>query len=186
VRIISGLWKGKAISVPQEGTRPSTDRTRQALFSILLNVVENARVLDLYSGSGALALECLSRGSATATAVDADKHACRVITQNARTLQANKLQVIQSETLPFLDKHVGSYTLLFADPPYERSFIGSELQLTLSHERLPQIMDDEAIFIAESPSKLNEEELAILPDYWSVLSRRKYGKSHITIFQYSA
>lgn len=186
MRIIAGQWKGKSLVVPREGTRPSTDRTRQALFSILQNVTEGAQVLDLYAGSGALALECLSRGARSAVAVDSERVACSLMQRSSRALGTSSLTVTQSEVLPFLTRSKGqAFDLVFADPPYERDFSGSQLQQALCHPNLPSLLAPEALFIAESPRPLTENELSELPAYWELLKARKYGKSSITVFRHT-
>ena len=186
MRIISGIWKGKTITVPQEGTRPSMDRTRQALFNMLQHVVEGANVLDLYAGSGALALESLSRGATVATCVENDKNAVRVIQQNASSLGCSTLQATQLEVEKFLSTtKQANISLIFADPPYEKNFLDSQLFQALNHEALPDLMKENALFIAESPKKLSESDLKTLPGYWTVLTQRKYGKSFITVFEYN-
>ncbi|MGB1260756.1 MAG: RsmD family RNA methyltransferase, partial [Akkermansiaceae bacterium] len=82
MRIISGTARRREIRVPKDVARPSTDRLREALFSILNQRVEGARVLDLFAGSGALGLECLSRGASSCAFVDASRESARVIKQN--------------------------------------------------------------------------------------------------------
>lgn len=185
MRIISGTWKGKSIKVPNEGTRPSTDRTRQALFNMLQHVIEDATVLDLYAGSGALSLECLSRGATKAVAVDTDRIACMTIKQNARALGCETISVLQRPVLDHLAKgaRYDTFSLVFADPPYENDFSTSELKKVLTHENLESLLSPEAFFIAESPKEISPKELESLPDYWKVIAQRSYGKSFITILK---
>ena len=134
MRIISGIWKGKTILSPSEGTRPSTDRTRQALFSILQNVTEGASVLDLFAGSGSLGFESLSRGAKKVVAVENDRISCRVINKNSRSLKAENYDLLQRDVLSYLDSPTAQkFDLIFADPPYEKDFSDSLLLAVLSH-----------------------------------------------------
>ncbi len=181
MRIISGQWKGQSLLSPSEGTRPSTDRTRQALFSILQNVVENTTVLDLFAGSGSLSLECLSRGAKNAVAVEIDRKSCTVINKNVRNLQASNYEVFQREAINFLNSpSVQKFNLIFADPPYEKQFPGSQLEAVLSHPAWKEKAEPGAYFIAESPQDLSQ----LVPDPWELVTNRKYGKCHITVLQY--
>lgn len=185
MRIISGTWKGKTLIVPDEGTRPSTDRTREALFNILQHIIEGATVLDLFSGSGALALEALSRGANIATAVENDKFACREIKKNVSSLNAKNLNIVQSDVISFLElSQYNKFSLIFADPPYEKTFRDSQLHRSLSHPNLSSIVSEDAIFVAESPEKLRPKDLKEVPKHWELLSQRKYGKCHLTLFQF--
>ena len=185
MRIISGIWKGQPINSPSVGTRPSTDRTRQALFNILQHVVKDAHVLDLFAGSGGLSLECLSRGASSATAVELDKASCQVIEKNARSLKAKNYTVLQRDVLSFLQQpSTQKFNLVFADPPYENDFSSSLLLEVLSHEALLQRLAPESYFIAESPQNL--VKTGLIPPHWEVITKRKYGKCHITILQLKA
>ena len=187
MRIIAGKWKGKTIKVPCDGTRPSTDRTRQAIFSLLQNVTEGAVVLDLFAGSGALALESLSRGASEAVAVESDRSACHVIQSNANSLGCGQLKILQRSVIEFLRKGTPQvkFSLVFADPPYENEFQGSLLQQTIEHPNLTKHLSADALFIAESPKTLSPAELDTLPDYWNVVAQRNYGKSHLTILRHT-
>lgn len=122
-RIIGGRAGGRRINVPPTGTRPTSDRVREALFSLLeaRGVVEDATVLDLFAGSGALGLEALSRGALTATLVERDPRACAVIQNNVRSATITGAMVRRSSVTPFLRRPTESVDLAFVDPPYEES-----------------------------------------------------------------
>lgn len=122
MRIIAGQWRGRKLVAPAgQQTRPTADRTRETLFSMLtsrLGTFEGLRVADLYAGSGALGLEALSRGAAHATFVESDRAALKAIEANASALGASDRTAIRSNsaaTLPAADP----FDLVFADPPYE-------------------------------------------------------------------
>jgi len=183
MRIISGKWKGKSITSPSEGTRPSTDRTRQALFSMLQHLIEKASVLDLCAGSGSLSLECLSRGAGCAIAVESDRKSCQIIKKNANNLKSTSLEVYQGKAISFLDRAPKrKFDLIFADPPYEDDFENSLLLEILLHPSWRSLAHSETYFIAESPGDL--PSTGFLPSNWKPITERSYGKCHITILQF--
>ncbi len=123
MRIIAGAWRGRPLTAPAgRTTRPTTDRAREAWMSIVQPSLDGARVLDLFAGSGALGLEALSRGAATATFVESDPRALAALHQNVATLGAEgRATVVRADAV----RHVReldplAYDLAFADPPYEQ------------------------------------------------------------------
>lgn len=119
-RIVAGTAGGRRIAVPPNGVRPTSDRVREALFSLLAarGALEDAAVLDLYAGSGALGLESLSRGALTATLVERDPRACGFIQTNARTTGLTGALVRRASVPTFLKRPTDSVDLVFVDPPY--------------------------------------------------------------------
>ncbi|MDN4474142.1 16S rRNA (guanine(966)-N(2))-methyltransferase RsmD [Demequina zhanjiangensis] len=121
-RIIAGELGGRRISVPTKGTRPTTDRVREAVFSRLDHAgdLHGARVLDLFAGSGALAFEALSRGASAATLVEAAAPAVRVIQANIADLRLKgRATSVKEKALPFLGRTEGTWDLALLDPPYD-------------------------------------------------------------------
>lgn len=120
-RIIAGAARGRRLAVPPRGTRPTSDRVREALFSALQSRLDfdDLAVLDLYAGSGALGLEALSRGAARAVLVDADPKAVTVITQNARAVGLDGARAHRRAVRAFLDLPAEPFDLVFLDPPYD-------------------------------------------------------------------
>ncbi|WP_062079124.1 16S rRNA (guanine(966)-N(2))-methyltransferase RsmD [Demequina globuliformis] len=121
-RIIAGQYGGRRLAVPQRGTRPTTDRVREALFSRLDHADElrDAEVLDLFAGSGALGLEALSRGARRATLVDSAPAAARVLQANVRDLGlASTVRVVKEKAASFLARATGQFDLVLIDPPYD-------------------------------------------------------------------
>jgi 16S rRNA (guanine966-N2)-methyltransferase len=120
MRIIAGAWRGRAIDAPSGmATRPTADRVRETLFSMLasrLGSFEDLRVADLFAGSGALGLEALSRGAAHATFVEGDPKAVAAIRRNADKLGA-AIQILGGSALALPRSE--PFDLIFADPPYE-------------------------------------------------------------------
>lgn len=121
MRIVAGEWRGRTIeSPPGAATRPTADRVRETLFSMLvsrLGSFEDLRVADLFAGSGALGFEALSRGAASATFVESDPKAAATIRTNAERLGASdRVRVISGSALAL--PRCGPFDLIFADPPY--------------------------------------------------------------------
>lgn len=121
MRIVGGSARGRTLhAVPGSSTRPTSDRVRQSLFDLLGQRMDGLSVLDLFAGTGALSLEALSRGAASATLIEQDRKACAVIERNAREL-GFPVRLLRGEvfgTLPALRKE--RFDLIFSDPPYAR------------------------------------------------------------------
>jgi 16S rRNA (guanine966-N2)-methyltransferase len=124
MRVIAGTYRGRGLKAPRgESTRPTSDRVREALFSILGDRVRDARVLDLFAGSGALGLEALSRGAAHADLVERDRRAAAVARANAEALglgpeEAAVLGMPARRALEDARGRGAAYDLVFLDPPY--------------------------------------------------------------------
>ncbi|MFR9731346.1 16S rRNA (guanine(966)-N(2))-methyltransferase RsmD [Saccharopolyspora sp. MS10] len=121
-RIVAGSAGGRRIEVPPRGTRPTSERVREAVFSALESAVDldGTRVLDLYGGSGALGLEALSRGAAHATFVEADRRAAQIIRRNAGSLGFHQVAVEQAKAETALAVPPASpFDVVLADPPYD-------------------------------------------------------------------
>jgi 16S rRNA (guanine966-N2)-methyltransferase len=121
-RIVAGTAGGRTLRVPRSGTRPTSERVREALFSRLehLDAVDDARVLDLYAGSGALGLEAASRGARDVVLVEASREAAEVCRANARTLGlAGRVRVAAERVERWLAHGEEGFDLVLADPPYD-------------------------------------------------------------------
>ncbi len=174
MRVIAGTYGGRVLKAPPgAATRPTSDRVREALFSILGDHVHQARVLDLFAGSGALGLEALSRGADSVTFVDDAAPAIRVVKANLEALKA-AATVRQTDALRFLAAASGNgaqYDLIFLDPPYRRA---ERLARPLS-EALPAVLAPGAVAVAESDRRA---PLALdLPLH----DERRYGDTLIRI-----
>lgn len=135
-RVIAGDLKGREIKVPKTVTRPTSSRVREAIFSAVqhaLSGFEQVRVLDLYSGSGANAIESISRGALEAISIEKDSRAAQVISANAQNMKINNLKVTTMDVSVALHglPQFGKFDLVFIDPPYALadSVIDTELEL---------------------------------------------------------
>jgi len=173
-RVIAGRYGGRRLQAPAgDATRPTADRVREALFSILGTRVHEARVLDLFAGSGALGLEALSRGAAQATFVESAPGALKVLRANLAALGA-EAEVVRADALRWLRGAPGGareYDLVFLDPPYRRA---AELGAPLS-DSLPAVLAPGAVVIAESDRR-SPLELTI-----TQTDERRYGDTLIRI-----
>ncbi len=180
MRIIAGKAGRIAIKVPSAVARPTTDFVRQAVFSILGEKVENARVLDLFAGSGALGLEALSRGAKSCTFVDEHRQAVSVIQENLTKARLDGGHAVKSEVATFLKRDSATYDLIFADPPYWK-FYGDKDHITdlLQSGFIPPRLAPEGWFIVEISSHQKSPESG---DF-SLVVRREYGSSAILLYQ---
>lgn len=182
MRIISGVAGSRKIKVPKDVSRPSTDRLREALFSILGQRIESARVLDLFAGSGALGMECLSRGASSCDFVDESREAGKVIQSNLKGLGLEGGRVVEGDVFRYLRGRNRPYDLIFADPPYyknlgDRDFI-KEL---LDNVSLPQLLADGGLLVLEDPPANVRSEKEF--DDWTLLDQRRYGSCGILFYQ---
>jgi 16S rRNA (guanine966-N2)-methyltransferase len=175
MRIIAGTHKGRRIAAPKGAhTRPTGDRVREALFN-LVGPVDDAAVLDLYAGSGALGLEALSRGARRCVFVESDGAACRAIRSNLEALGLTGALVLQRDALAVLaeERSAGRrYDLVLLDPPYER---WAALERRLA-EALPPVVADDGIVVVETEERV-EPALPLDP-----VTTRRYGSARLTVF----
>jgi 16S rRNA (guanine966-N2)-methyltransferase len=178
VRIIAGTNKGARIFAPKgHDTRPTSDRAREAAFN-LIGPVEGANVLDLFAGSGAMGLEALSRGAASAVFVETETEALRAIDRNLDKLRLTRARVVPHDALTALAAEAGAgrrYDLVLVDPPYE---MFSSLQNGLSRY-LPAVLSDDGLVVVETAAR-DEPELEPLHKRTS----RRYGRARLTLFQH--
>jgi len=182
-RIISGQAGSLKLASPAKSTRPTSDRIRESIFSRLESrgAIEEARALDLYAGTGALALEALSRGAKSAFLVEKDGKAAAVCIQNANTIQRALekqgvevfIKTINKSVRSFLASDSAEYDLVFIDPPYEVENSQVEEELAALHPRLSK----GAVVIVERSSRT--AELAI-PSGYEFEETKNYGDTNVT------
>jgi 16S rRNA (guanine966-N2)-methyltransferase len=170
VRVVAGEFRGRRLAAPRGvRTRPTADRVREALFS-MLGDVSGARVLDLYAGSGALGIEALSRGAGSAVFVDRDPRAVAAIERNLESLGLEQ-EVLRQDAVRFLARAKGTFDLVFCDPPYDSA---SHLAVPLT-QGLPALTSEHARIVTES-DKRNPLELP-----FPLITERTYGDTRIAI-----
>jgi 16S rRNA (guanine966-N2)-methyltransferase len=177
MRVVAGAHRGRTLRAPPgTDTRPTADRVREALFSIL-GPIDGTDVLDLFAGSGALGIEALSRGAASATFVERDRRAAATIRANLEGLGADA-HVVVRDALAWLRSPPpdAAFGLVFADPPYDSA---PRLAAALT-ERLPAVVSEEALIVIES-----DKRTPLLLDL-PLADERTYGKTRIAIHRGSS
>jgi 16S rRNA (guanine966-N2)-methyltransferase len=174
VRVIAGEWGGRRlVAPPGAATRPTSDRVREALFSVLGERIGGARVLDLFAGSGALGIEALSRGAAAATFVDSAAAALKALRANLEALGAEAV-VRKADAVRFATNAAAAgdqYDLVFLDPPYRLAGrLGAQLSAIL-----PAVLAPGGAVVAESDRR-EPIELSL-----PLLDERRYGDTLIRI-----
>ena len=183
MRIITGTAGGIPIAVPRTVLRPTADRVREAVFSILGDHVDGASVLDLFAGSGSYGLECLSRGASRVLFVEADRSSCAVITQNLTKARLNGGSVAGAPVESWLKRAPAApFDLIFADPPYAKQRGDRDWNaLLLGSVELQRLLAPGGLFILESFAKGGQ----ILPEGspWKAVDERRYGDSLLVFYQ---
>ena len=175
MRVIAGSRKGHRLTAPKgEHTRPTGDRAREALFN-LVGPVDDAVVLDLFAGSGALGIEALSRGARSCVFVESDRRVTRVIAENLARTHLTGAVVEQRDALGFL-REAGArgrlFDLVLCDPPY-----GAWPALeTALRERLPAVLTPDGLLAVETAAAI-EPQLPL-----DLVTSRRYGSARITIY----
>lgn len=182
MRIIAGSAKRREIKVPNAVVRPTTDRTREALFSMLSHYVSGAKVLDLFAGAGSLGLESLSRGAQSCDFVDMNRVCTRTVEGNLKTLNLKGGSVLNADVLACIKRSTSTYDLIFADPPYyktpgDRDF-ATEI---LAEENLHKILADDGLLVVEVDSR----HKPTVPVTWEVIDQRTYGSCSILFLRKS-
>ena len=178
MRVVAGKAKGISLKTPDGMlTRPTADRVKEAMFSIVQFDIPGARVLDLFGGTGQLGIEAISRGAKSAVFVDAREDACRLIRENlTRTDMQSVGTVVRSDYMAYLKRCKDSFDIVLLDPPYAEEFLENSLNLITEID----ILQSGGIIIAERP--VGKE----LPWEFSGYSRSrdyKYGKTLLTIYR---
>lgn len=152
MRIIAGVNKGRALKVPAWlGLRPTSDKLRETLFNIVAPQIAHARVLDCFSGTGAIALEALSRGAAAATCIESDRRAIRLIEENReRCGETDRCVIIRERVEHALDGPLagGPFDLIVLDPPYDFAHMEQALSAAAAHRA------SDAVFVLEHASRV--------------------------------
>jgi 16S rRNA (guanine966-N2)-methyltransferase len=170
MRIIAGTHRGHRIAAPKgRDTRPTSDRVRENAFN-LIGPVDDGDVLDLFAGSGAMGLEALSRGAASATFVESDREACRTINANLDKLNL-KASVLCQDVLRAVTSERRTYDLVLCDPPYDYD----HAKLV---PRLARLVSEDGVLVYESSGRQDPPEVPGL----ELRTSRRYGSARLTLF----
>lgn len=183
MHIITGRAKGVKLQVAKTATRPTTQRVKEALFTVLSNYLdfEQCSVLDLYAGSGALGLEAWSRGAKDITFVEANSKAGSVIKANIAKLEVKQVVVANCSVSSFLKRAtIKQYNIIFSDPPYDLpfSFVLKDLHMLTTKELL-SIPGCLVLELAKFESKNKIEQIDNLG--WEILFNRDFGDTNLCI-----
>ncbi len=176
MRVITGSARGMSLKTLEgDNVRPTTDKVKEAVFSIIQFELEGRRILDLFAGSGQLGIEALSRGAENAVFVDADKNAVRIVKDNlAKTKLDSKATVAQTDSLAFLSMTDRIFDIAFLDPPFSTGLLEKALAKVEPH-------------IAEGGLVVCEHPFADeLPDNQGGLEKQKtykYSKTAVTVYR---
>ena len=177
MRVIAGSAGGLPLVAPKKGVRPTMDRVKAAIFSSLGDAVIGANVLDLFAGSGALGIEALSRGAASAVFIEQDRQSIAAIEKNlAKTKLKGRVQ--QQDVFDFLLRAAGKekFDIVFADPPYETTNSGERFtEKLLVNETLAQLLEPDGTFVLE------KQPTETLPEMkqWQIVRQKAYGATEV-------
>jgi len=170
VRIVGGQWRGRRLAVAAAGgLRPTPDRVRETLFNWLQPVIEGARCLDLFAGTGVLGFEALSRGAAEAVLVEADGQAVAGLRDNARRLGAGGAHIVQADVLSWLGGTPSAFHVVFLDPPYRRDLLAP---CCACLEQGGWLAPGAYIYL-EAEAELG---VPVVPQGWSVVRSKRAGQ----------
>ncbi len=181
MRIITGRAKGiKLETLKGDATRPTSERTKEAVFSMLQFDLEGREVLDLFAGSGQMGLEAVSRGAKGATFVDKSKEAAAIIAKNIeKTRLSESCRLLCSDVNDFIRafRNKKKYDIVFIDPPYALRAAASTLEALLANEMLKNT----SIIVCESEEEDIFEKSLELKEKFEVVRVAKYGVAHVTV-----
>jgi len=175
IRITGGEHRSRLLVTPDTNlTKPTMDKVRAAVFSALGDSVKNARVLDLFAGSGSYGFEAISRGAESATFVDMSNHAIDSIKKNADSLKVKNVDIVKSDVLGFFEHNSQEFSIIFVDPPYKLDVYETVVEKALSNH----ILSENGIMVLES-----ERELSIDESKFKSVRFYKYGLAKVYILR---
>lgn len=175
MRIIAGKYKGRIFSPGKKFTsRPTTDKAREALFNILENRYDfsGMKILDLFSGTGSVGYEFLSRGAAEVTFVESDFKHFRFIREVSAKLGIDNMPIIKDDAFNYIKRTKSRYDIIFADPPFDAPFL-KEIPAAVFNAG---ILKENGLLILEHPGNFNFSETLNFSEH------RKYGKVNFSFF----
>lgn len=179
MKIISGIYKGRNIEGYNiNGTRPTMDRVKESLFATIQQYIPESTVLDLFTGSGSLALEALSEGATKAYAVDNNKIAIDTVQKNIKNIGITSCQVIKSDYRSAIEDLASKnikFDIIFLDPPYDTNCI----KISIDYISRYSLLKDEGIIVCESSSL----DKIVYPTTYEKIKEKKYGDKWVVIIK---
>ncbi len=178
MRVISGSARGRKLIAPDGfDTRPTTDRVKESIFNIISLSLPADSVLDLFSGSGALGIEALSRGSGKAVFVEKNKSAFEVTKKNIELARvSDRAGIVSDDALSFLDKTADKFDIIFLDPPYNTGLLRESIAKISKNN----LLSPDGIIVAES-EYMGEEPTE---EHFDIIKRAKYGKTTVFVLRH--
>ena len=173
VRINAGEWRSRLIKFPDaEGLRPTPERVRQTVFNWLGQDLAGLNCLDLFSGTGVMGFEALSRGAIAVTLVEKSSPAYKALISNKQLLQADKANILHQDALQFLNQNTLKFNIIFLDPPYNQEWLPKLLPLIAAH------LHAEGLVYVEAEYALDESQLNASAGFmadWQIVKQNKAG-----------
>jgi len=178
MRIIAGSSRGRKLISPSDSdVRPTIDRVKESMFNIINPYIRDAVILDLFSGTGNLALEAISRGAEKAYLVDNSRKSLSIIKENIELLKfQEQCTVIENDYISAIKDMKEKIDIIFLDPPYDEGFISKSLSIIEQND----ILNEDGIIVAEHK---NAEEMPPGNEYLEIIKSKKYGIMTITIYR---
>jgi 16S rRNA (guanine966-N2)-methyltransferase len=176
MRIIGGCLKGLRLNPPKNlPVRPTTDLAKEALFNILLNLIEfeDIKVLDLFSGTGNISLEFASRGAKEVVSVDRSIQCIHYLKDTARQHKLEQIKTFKADVFKYLQLEIEQYDLIFADPPYDLNQI----------PEIPKIIFDKNLLVPGGVLIVEHQSMQNLSQHPAFVEQRKYGHSSFSFFR---
>lgn len=176
MKVITGSLRGRNLDTlgGDDVTRPTTQATKEALFSSIQFEIEDRKVLDLFAGSGQLGIEAISRGARHCTFVESNKSAYKIVEGNIEKCRiTDKVNLVFSEAKSFLMKK-DNFDIAFLDPPYHKGLVDECLP------RLTEMMSDDGVIVCETAKDENPPEEV---NSWSISRQKNYGKTKLTYYR---
>ena len=180
MRIITGSAKGIRLKTLEgNATRPTSERVKEAVFSMIQGDIDSREVLDLFAGSGQMSLEALSRGAKFAVMLDNSPQAIKIITENAeKTHLASQCLIKREDYLTYINRNAGKkFDIIFLDPPYNSGFYNIALKALYTQKMLKA----STLIICESGVDTIFESEPELSDLFNVIKQSRYSNTYITI-----
>lgn len=177
MRVVAGKYGGRPLKTLEgKTTRPTTDKVKGAIFNMIGPYFDGGQVLDLYAGSGSLAIEAISRGMTTAILVEKDRRAQAIINQNLKmTREEERFELLKMEANQSLERITGHFDLVLLDPPYAKEQIVTDIEKMAERE----LLSNDALIVCETDKSVDlPEEIAGL----GIWKQKIYGISKVTVY----